>query len=82
MTLRRRAGIQLVLAALALAGCVTSWLRSRSTVDVAPITAGQPSTTSLTFYAPLLVLALALLTVAGVIAVLAIANLRRSDLLK
>jgi hypothetical protein len=74
---RRRAAIQLIGAALALGACVASWLRSRSTVVVAPITSGQPSTTSITFYAPLLVLALMLLTAAGVLLVLAIATLRR-----
>jgi hypothetical protein len=79
MTLRGRAVLQLGLAALALAGCVGSWLQSRSTVEVAPVADGQPPTTSITFYAPLLVLAVVLLTVAGVLLVLAVANLRRRD---
>jgi hypothetical protein len=78
MTVRRRAAIELVLAVLAFAGCALSWLQSRSTVRVAPIAAGEPPTTSVTFYAPLLVLALVLLTVAGVLAVVAVARLRRS----
>jgi hypothetical protein len=74
---RRRAAVQLLVAALALGCCVVSWLRSQSTVEVAPIAAGQPATTSIVFYPPLLVLAQVLLTVAGVLVVLAIANLRR-----
>src|SRR5215211_6634844 len=75
----RRAVIELVLAAAAAAGCVVSWLRSRSTVDVAPIAKGEPSTTSVAYYAPLLVLALMLATAAGVLTVLAVARLRRAS---
>ncbi|MBV8928688.1 MAG: hypothetical protein JO152_06160 [Mycobacteriaceae bacterium] len=76
---RRRAIVELVLAAAAFVGCVLAWLQSRSTVEVAPITDGQPSTTSLAIYAPLLVLALVLATVGGVLVVLAVAGLRRPE---
>ena len=79
MTARRRAILELVLAAAALAGCALSWISARSTVQVAPITSGQPPTTSVAFYAPLVVLALVLLTAAGVLTVLALTNLRGGD---
>jgi hypothetical protein len=79
MTARRRAVAELVLAAAAAAGCVLSWVRSRSTVEVAPIAHGEPSTTSVAYYAPLLVLALSLATAAGVLLVLGVARLRRGD---
>jgi hypothetical protein len=80
MTTRRQAIIQLVLATAAIAGSVLSWLLARSTVQVAPISSGQPPTTSITFYAPLVVLALVLLTAAGVLTVLALHNLRGRDI--
>ncbi|HUO37796.1 MAG TPA: hypothetical protein VMU34_08135, partial [Mycobacterium sp.] len=57
-------------------GCVVSWLQSRSTVEVAPIATGEPTTTSITYYAPLLVLALVLATLAGILAVVGAARLR------
>jgi hypothetical protein len=79
MTARRRAVVELVLAATAFGGCVLSWVRSRSTVDVAPIATGEPSTTSVVYYAPLLVLAVVLATVAGVLLVVAVAQLGRRD---
>ena len=73
----RRAYIELVVAALAAAGGVLCWLGARSTVDVAPIATGEPPMTSVAYYAPLLVLALLLATIAGVLVVLAVAQLRR-----
>jgi hypothetical protein len=79
MTARRRAVVELVLAAAALGGCVLSWVRSRSTIDVAPIATGEPSTTSVVYYAPLLVLAVVLATIAGVLVVVAVAQLGRTD---
>jgi hypothetical protein len=79
MTARRHAIVELILAAAAIGGSVLSWLQSRSTVQVAPVASGQPPTTSIAFYAPLVVLALALLTTAGVLVVLALTNLRRTD---
>lgn len=74
---RRRATVELLLAALAAVGCVLSWLASRKSVVVAPVLEGQPSTTSLVYSAPMLTLSLLLATVAGVLAVLGIARLRR-----
>lgn len=77
MTARRRAIVELTLALVAAVGCVVSWLQSRSTVMVAPVAAGEPATTSITYYAPLLVLALVLATLAGILTVLGVARLRR-----
>jgi hypothetical protein len=72
-----RAVIELLVAGGAAAGCVLSWLAAGTTVAVAPILPGEPSTTSIVYSAPLLVLSLLLATVAGVLAVLAVARLRR-----
>jgi hypothetical protein len=74
---RRRAILELTLAVAALVGCLISWLQSKSTVLVAPIATGEPSTTSVTYYAPLLVLALVLATLAGILTVVGAARLRR-----
>jgi hypothetical protein len=79
MTGRRRAIIELLLAAVAAAGCVVSWLRASSMVQVEPIASGEPATTSVTYFAPMLVLALVLATVAGVLVVVGVARLRRKD---
>lgn len=75
--MNRRAVIQLVLAAAAVVGCVLSWLAASSTIEVAPVLPGEPVTYSVTYSAPMLVLALLLATVAGVLAVLGVANARR-----
>jgi hypothetical protein len=77
MTGRRRAIIELLLAAVAAIGCVLSWIRARAMVQVEPIANGEPATTSVTYYAPLLVLALVLATAAGVLVVVGVARLRR-----
>jgi hypothetical protein len=77
MTARRRAILELLLAIVAAAGCVLSWLAAQSTVAVAPVIEGEPMTTSVIYSAPLLVLSLVLATVAGVLAVLGFASLRR-----
>jgi hypothetical protein len=77
MTSRRRAILELLLAMVAAAGCVLSWLAAQSTVAVAPVIEGEPMTTSVIYSAPLLVLSLVLATVAGVLAVLGFASLRR-----
>lgn len=76
--MRRTALVQLVLAAAALAGAVAGWLAAGSPEQVPPIMDGQPTLSTTVYYAPLLVLALALLTAAGVLAVLGITRLRRS----
>ena len=74
-----RAVIQLVLALAAAVGCVLSWLAGVTTVEVPPIIEGEPMTTSVVYSAPLLSLALLLATVAGVLAVLGVARLRRAN---
>ena len=73
-----RARIELALAVVAAVGCVLSWSAASSTVVVAPVLDGQPSTTSVEYSAPLLVLSLFLATAAGVLVVLGITRLRRS----
>ncbi|MCV7356769.1 hypothetical protein [Mycolicibacterium fluoranthenivorans] len=75
--MNRRALVELVLAFVALVGCVLSWQAAGETAQAAPITDGEPSTTSVVYYPPLIVLALVLATAAGVLAVLGIARLRR-----
>jgi uncharacterized membrane protein YidH (DUF202 family) len=72
-----RARIELVLAVVAVAGCVLTWLAARSTVEVAPVLDGEPLTTSVVYSPPLLVLSVFLATVAGVLAVLGVARWRR-----
>jgi len=72
-----RARIELLLAVAAAIGCVLSWLAASSTVVVAPVLEGEPQTTSVVYSPPLLGLSLFLATVAGVLAVLGIAGLRR-----
>ena len=64
-------------AVLAAVGCVVAWLNAASEVVVAPVLDGEPSTTSHVYYAPMLTLSLLLATVAGVLATLGIARLRR-----
>jgi hypothetical protein len=72
-----RARIELVVAVIAAAGCVLSWLAAGSTVVVGPVVEGEPQTTSVVYSPPLLVLSLLLAAVAGVLAVVGIARLRR-----
>jgi len=74
-----RARVELALAVVAAAGCVLSWLGARETVIVAPVLSGEPQTTSVIYHPPLLALSLLLATAAGVLAVLAVARLRRSE---
>ncbi|KAA0110717.1 hypothetical protein [Mycolicibacterium sp. P1-5] len=70
--------IQLIVAALAVAGAVVTGLAARSVVVVAPIADGQPSTTSAAFDPPLMLLTWLLITGAGVLAVLGVAGLVRN----
>ncbi|GKU61952.1 hypothetical protein [Mycobacterium montefiorense] len=72
---RYRALIELGLAGAALVGVGASWLHARHIVGVAPITDGQPSTTSLVYDPALLLLAMLLTTIAGVLAVLGTSRL-------
>ncbi|PXX09129.1 hypothetical protein [Mycolicibacterium moriokaense] len=73
-----RARIGLVLALVAVVGCVLTWLAAMSTVEVAPVLDGEPMTTSVIYSPPLLVASLFLATVAGVLSVLGVARLRRT----
>ncbi|GLE52925.1 hypothetical protein ATCCBAA256_24830 [Mycobacterium montefiorense] len=70
---RYRALVELGLAGAALVGVGASWLHARHIVGVAPITDGQPSTTSLVYDPALLAMLLA--TIAGVLAVLGTSRL-------
>ena len=72
-----RARIELALAVVVAVGCVLSWLGAQESVVVAPVLDGEPQTTSVIYSPPLLVLSLLLATVAGVLAVVAVARLRR-----
>ncbi|MDT5304366.1 MAG: hypothetical protein QOE48_29 [Mycobacterium sp.] len=75
---RLRAVVELGVAAAAAVGCAVSWSAVRSTVAVAPVVAGQPVTTSVVYDPPLLLLTLLLATVAGMLAVVGTARLRRA----
>ncbi|GFG52601.1 hypothetical protein CQY20_01115 [Mycolicibacterium agri] len=77
MSQRRRVAVELVLAVVAAAGAVWSWFAAQSVVTVAPVLEGEPQTTSVAYYPPLLVLMLLLATVAGVLAIDGVARLRR-----
>ena len=79
MTNRLRATIELVLAAVALIGCVLSWLAADSTADVAPVISGEPAKTSTVYDPSLITLSLLLVTIAGVLLVLGVARLRRAE---
>lgn len=75
---RRRAVLELLLAVAAAVGCVVSWMRAESTVVIAPVANGEPSTTSVEYYSPLLFVAFVLGTLAGVLFVVGAARWRRS----
>ncbi|MCB0949608.1 MAG: hypothetical protein KDB44_10080 [Mycobacterium sp.] len=72
----RRAVVELLLAGVATVGGVLSWLAASSEVVVAPVLEGEPATTSVVYYPPLLTLALLLATAAGVLAVVGMSRLR------
>ncbi len=78
MIARYRALVELGLACTALVGVGASWLHARHIVVVAPITDGQPSTTSLVYDPQLLLLAMLLAMIAGVLAVLGTSRLWRA----
>jgi hypothetical protein len=69
--------LELVLAVAAAAGAVVSWLGARAATEAAPVIASEPAMPTLTYDPSLIVLALVLATVAGVLAVLGVAGLRR-----
>lgn len=75
--MKSRAAVELVLAAVATVGCVLSWLAARSAEMAAPVVAAEPSMPTVVYDPSLIVLALALATVAGVLAVLGATRLRR-----
>ncbi|OBJ48226.1 hypothetical protein [Mycobacterium sp. 1423905.2] len=75
---RSRSVVELVVAAGVLVAAAVSWAHTRTTVAVAPVAEGQPATHSVVFHPDLLVLTLFLATVAGVLAVVAVARLRRA----
>lgn len=72
-----RAVVELLLAGAAAVACVLSWRAAGTEVAVAPVLEGEPTTTSMEYYPPLLTLALMLATAAGVLAILGVARLRR-----
>jgi len=74
---RYRALFELFVAFLALVGCALSWSNTRSTRAVGPIADGQPTTMSVVFDPALVMLTFFLATVAGVLAVIGVARLRR-----
>jgi hypothetical protein len=76
VTARLRPIIELVLAAVALIGCVLSWLAADSTADVAPVIAGEPAKTSTIYDPSLVTLSLLLVTIAGVLLVVGVARWR------
>jgi hypothetical protein len=73
-----RAVIELILAGVAAGGCAVSWLHVRYLVLVAPVIDGEPVTTSVAYHPRMLLLVLLLATVAGVLAVVGTARLRRA----
>ncbi|RUP02050.1 MAG: hypothetical protein EKK34_26270 [Mycobacterium sp.] len=73
-----RAIVELALAAAALVATGFSWLQTRSTIAVAPVADGQPTTMSVVYDPQQLVLTLLLATVAGIFAVLGLIRLRRA----
>ncbi|WP_197373386.1 hypothetical protein [Mycolicibacterium baixiangningiae] len=77
MSARGRALLELVLAAAAAVGCVASWMAADRPATAAPVAPGEPETAVTVYSAPLLTLALLLVTTAGVLLVVGVARLRR-----
>ncbi|MCX2933228.1 hypothetical protein ORI20_23430 [Mycobacterium sp. CVI_P3] len=67
-----------MLAVPALVGGVITGLQSRDLVFVAPVADGQPTTTSVVYDPPMMLLTWVLITAAGVLAVLGVAGLVRA----
>ena len=78
MTPRRRGMLELVLAGAALTGAALIWWQSHRAVAVAPIADGQPATVSVVYDPQLLLLTLLLATIAGILAVVGAARIRRA----
>lgn len=77
MKSRSRAVLELIVAALAAVGGVTSWLAASRASVAPPILPGEPETAVVVYSPPLVVLALLLVALSGVLAVLAVARWRR-----
>ncbi len=75
---RLRAVVELLLACAAAVGCAVGWSAVRTTVAVAPVLKGQPVTTSVVYDPSMLLVTLVLAAVAGMLAVVGIARLRRT----
>lgn len=70
--------VELAAAVAAAVGCAASWSQVRYLVLVAPVTDGEPATTSVTYHPQMLLLTGVLATTAGVLVVVGIARLRRA----
>jgi hypothetical protein len=75
---RLRAVFELLLACAAAVGCAASWSAVQTTVAVAPVLKDQPVTTSVIYDPSMLLVTLLLAAVAGMLAVVGIARLRRT----
>ena len=75
---RFRAVVELLLACAAGVGCAASWSAVRSTVAVAPVLKDQPATMSVVYDPSLLLVTLLLAALAGMLAVVGVARLRRA----
>lgn len=74
-----RAVVELVLAVGAAAGSVYCWLAARTTEMAPPVLPTEPPQVSAAYYPPLIALSLLFATVAGVLAVVGVARLRRGE---
>jgi hypothetical protein len=78
VTARLRAIFELLLACAAAVGCAASWSSVRTTILVAPVLKDQPVNTSVVYDPSMLLVTLLLAAAAGMLAVIAIARLRRT----
>jgi hypothetical protein len=77
MTATSRAFIELAVGAVAAVGCVLSWLAAGSTVAVAPVLPSEPSKSAVVYDPWWIAVAFLLAALAGVLAVVGVARLRR-----
>ncbi len=75
---RSRAVVELLVALAAAVGCATAWSAVRSTVAVAPVLKDHPVTMSVVYDPSMLLVTLLLAALAGMLAVVGIARLRRA----